>query len=122
MTDAITLSLPWPDRVISSNGRANRYKKARKVKEARGYAYWVAKEAKVSPWPSASLEFTYHPPSQRGDVHNVASGLKAYIDGIAEAMGVDDRKFTVQYPTRFSESKKGGEIIVKISQAPEQEQ
>ena len=41
--------------------------------------------------------------------------LKAYIDGIADAMGCDDRCFKVDYPCVFAGTKKGGEVVFRVS-------
>ena len=114
----VTLTLPWPDRALSSNARVHWGARNRATNAARATAGWVATEAglhKLGPWPNAVLHFTYHPPSRRGDPQNVPHMLKAYIDGIADAMGCDDNGFRVYFPPVFSEPVKGGAVVVTVS-------
>tara|TARA_R110002110_G_scaffold37601_6_gene124054 strand:- start:432 stop:551 length:120 start_codon:yes stop_codon:yes gene_type:complete len=35
------------------------------------------------------------------------------LDGIADAMGCDDRGFKVDYPREFAGTKKGGEVVFR---------
>lgn len=74
----------------------------------------MATQAKLPCWPEASILIEYYPPTRRGDPQNVPASLKAYIDGIADAMGCDDRCFKVDYPTVFAGTKKGGEVVFRI--------
>ena len=109
------IRLPWPNSILSSNSSAAWYKKAPVTKKARFDAFVLAKHNGVQKDPNAILEFTYHPPDRRKrDCQNVATMLKAYIDGIADAMGVDDNGFRVKYPDQFAEVIKGGCVLVSI--------
>lgn len=111
-----TITLPWPDAKLSSNARVHWSQKARLKSQARTAAWALAREQGVKEaMPDASLTFTYHPPdNRRRDVQNVPSMLKAYIDGIADAMGCDDHGFRVHYPAEFAENRPGGAIICAI--------
>ena len=42
--------------------------------------------------------------------------MKAYIDGIADAMGCDDKGFKVDFPSVFAGTKKIGEVVFRISE------
>ena len=108
------ITLPWPAKELHSNSRPNKFALARAKKKARGEAMLVAKGAKIPTIPDAVLEFTYYPPHRRYDVHNIPHSLKAYIDGIADAMGCDDKGFRVKYPSEFAEVRKPADIVVKI--------
>ena len=108
------ITLPWPAKPLHSNSNPNRFVKQRAVKKARGDAKLMAQNAKVPTIPDAVLEFTYYPPHRRYDCQNIAGSLKAYIDGIADAMGCDDKKFKVIYPSEFAEVRKPADIVVKI--------
>lgn len=115
MTRIKEVTLPWPDRALSSNGRGGWAKRHRLTAEARNHAWVVAMEApRVAKMPNATIFVEYYPPSKRGDIHNVASSLKAYIDGIADAMGCDDKGFTVHYPTVWAGSGKPGKVVFRI--------
>ena len=109
------IDLPWPDRNLQSNARCHWGKKSRLTNSARGTAKLLAtlKGVKV-PMPDATIEIEYYPRNLRGDVHNVPSSLKAYIDGIADAMGCDDKRFIVKYPDKFAGITKLGSVIFHI--------
>ena len=114
MTSPIEIRLPWPAKALHSNARVHWAVKARAAKDARLWAWTAAREAKLPCWPEATIMIEYWPPSRRGDPQNVPSSLKAYIDGIADAMGCDDRCFRVDYPREFAGVKKGGEIVFRV--------
>jgi crossover junction endodeoxyribonuclease RusA len=116
MSQPIEIKLPWPDKALHSNSRAHWSIKARCTKLARQTAWFEAQYANLPCWPEAEILIEYYPPSLRGDPQNVPSSLKAYIDGIADAMGADDRCFKVDYPTMFAGTKKGGEVIFRVYQ------
>lgn len=116
MSKPIEIKLPWPAKALSSNARVHWSEKAKATKKARHEAWAAALEQKLPCWPEASILIEYWPRHRRYDVSNVASSLKAAIDGIADAMGVDDRGFKVDYPTVFAGTKKGGEVVFRIFQ------
>lgn len=109
------ISLPWPDKALRSNSRAHWGEKARKTAEARAFAKTVCLEApRLERIPDATIFIEYYPPSRRGDIHNVPSSLKAYIDGVADAMGCDDKGFRVDYPTEWAGVSDPGRIVFRI--------
>lgn len=111
----ITIELPWPAKALHSNSRGVHWgKKHRAIAKARQEAMLMAQSAKVGCWPNAEILIEYYPPTRRGDPQNVPTSLKAYIDGIADAMGCDDRGFRVDYPSVFAGTKKGGAVIFHI--------
>lgn len=112
-----TITFPWPDKALSDNARVHWSMKADAVKAQRNAAFWLAKEAKVQRNPAAILRFEYFPPNRRHDVQNIPARIKGLIDGIADAMGCDDKGFMVYYPPIFSEVVKGGAIKVRIGEA-----
>lgn len=112
----IEVTLSWPHKNLRSNARVHWGARSRSVADARMEAFYAAKKAGVSCWPNATIFIEYYPPSFRGDIHNVPSSLKAHIDGIADAMGCDDKAFTVDYPTVWAGKKKGGEVVYRVSE------
>ena len=110
----VSITLPWPDRALHSNSRAHWAVKARATKEARYGAFALARAAAVGCWPDAEILIEYYPPTRRGDPQNVPTALKAYIDGIADAMGCDDRGFRVDYPREFAGSGKPGKVVFHV--------
>jgi crossover junction endodeoxyribonuclease RusA len=62
------------------------------------------------------LEFA--PPSRRRhDVDNCVAATKAGLDGIADALGVDDSRFDIAAP-RIVDPVRYGEVRVKVEQMP----
>ena len=113
--DSITIDLPWPSPVLAGHAEGHWRIKAKATKRARKLAWGIARNNGIkTPMPDAELHFTYRPPSYRGDAQNVPHMIKAYIDGIADAMGCDDKGFKVFYPPEFSEKTKGGAILCQI--------
>jgi crossover junction endodeoxyribonuclease RusA len=119
MGQPIEIKLSWPDKALQSNSRAHWAEKAKATKKARQEAWAAALDVNLPCWPEASILIEYWPPSRRGDPQNVPSSLKAYIDGIADAMGCDDRCFKVDYPTVFAGTTNSGAVVFKISDIEE---
>lgn len=73
-------------------------------------AGWVVpKGGRVHLW------IDFYPPTRRmPDDDNMLARFKGYRDGIAAALGVDDRIF-VSHPYVKSEPRKGGEVHVRIT-------
>lgn len=112
------LELPWPDGRLAGHANGSRWPRIRATKEYRTAAWAMAKRAKVAPAPDAALSVSYHPPTGRGgkpDVQNMPGRCKPLIDGIADAMGCDDRRFRVQYPDHFAEPVKGGAVVIEVT-------
>ena len=53
------------------------------------------------------------------DADNCLSASKAYLDGIADALGVNDRRF-VHHPFVKDETFKGGKVVIRITKGPEE--
>ena len=109
------ITLPWPAEPLRSNTRAHWARKHEATAKARSWARIAALEAPaVECIPDATIFVEYYPPSRRGDIHNVPTSLKAYIDGIADAMGCDDKGFTVDYPSVWAGTCKPGKVVFRI--------
>jgi crossover junction endodeoxyribonuclease RusA len=116
MSRAVKVELPWLGSEYSAHAKGHWRKKHAITKKARGWARVAAQSANVPSDHNARLVFAFHPPVRGGlpDCHNMANRVKAYIDGIADAMGVDDRKFRVRFPEELSERKGDGLIVVTV--------
>lgn len=119
MGEQMKIRLAWPKSALSGNSRCHWSAKARATNAARREAWAAAAQAG---WPRLSikrpmLRFSYLPPDlRRRDAQNVPQMLKPSIDGIADALGVDDRNFLCVFPSRFGEVTSGGAIIIEISE------
>jgi crossover junction endodeoxyribonuclease RusA len=61
-----------------------------------------------------SVQMAFCPPDKRRrDGHNLASSMKGAIDGIADALGIDDSRFVVSHEL-LDDIVKGGEVRVTI--------
>jgi crossover junction endodeoxyribonuclease RusA len=110
--------LPWPAPELSQNSRAHWSKRARAVKSARNCAILSVQEHGLHrmKWTSAKLEWSFRPPdNRRRDVSNVIGSCKAYIDGIADALGIDDSTFENHWPVQFDAVDVGGWIMVQVT-------
>lgn len=116
MSGLYLLSLPWPDKLLSQNTRAHWTKKSKATKAARTAAWVEAQKRNVPFMKNARLVFAFFPPdNRRRDSQNMPAMMKAYIDGIAQAMDCDDRGFRCEFPSRFERVVKGGCVLVEIS-------
>lgn len=89
--------LPWPARVVHPNSRAHWRRRAAATKWMRRDAYYAGKAAKlrVGDGPIA-VALTFYPPDRRRrDLDGCIASCKAYLDGLADALGVDDNRFTL---------------------------
>lgn len=88
--------------------------KARAAKAYRTQCGWIARAASVTPpsKPEIMLSVTFNPPSNRGDLDGMVSGFKAGLDGLADAMCVDDKRFA--FTIRRAAAVKGGQIVVEV--------
>lgn len=118
--DEVRIVLPWPDKDLSPNGRANPFAKARKTKAAREAAYYVTRQAlgrQRSAWTGVVfLHWDFRPKTRnKVDDDNAEGSCKAYRDGIAQALGIDDSNFKA---TRsIGEPVKGGAVLVTVREA-----
>lgn len=114
---SITVSFPWPSSLLSPNGRAGFREKARLTKQTRSRAAKIADEHGVNPITAgAVIQVTYFPPSARWDDDNIRAMGKVTLDGLADAMGANDRTFHPE--VIIGAPKKGGEIEVVIEEIP----
>ena len=58
------------------------------------------------------INFRFVPPDNRGDRVNFPNRLKPLIDGIADALDVNDKRFLPSY--EFAEPEKPGRVEVEI--------
>jgi crossover junction endodeoxyribonuclease RusA len=91
------IELPWPHKILWPNGRTRSYYfRNAEFQKHKAWAWAAAKEAKlVAPDGRIPILFTFcpKPTGQAPDKDNALASAKAYADGIAKAMGVDDRLF-----------------------------
>lgn len=113
--------LPWPDKKLSPNARLHWAQKAGVKKIARKEAALFTSAASglrevrghlVGDDP-IEIRVSFFPPDARHrDDDNMVGSFKAYRDGIADALGVNDRRFRPHY--FFESPAKPGRVEVVI--------
>ena len=111
------LTLPWPDSRLNPNAaRRIHWRVQRQVaKGARSDAFYLAKASKVSAPATGSvpLAITFHAPDKRRrDMDNAIAAMKPQLDGLADAMRVDDNRFRLSFA--WGEPCKHGRIEIVI--------
>ena len=113
------LVLPWPSRDLHPNSRGHWSVKAKATKRARADANNLAKAAgwHREDWADGPLHVWidgYPPDRRKRDNDGLLSSLKAALDGIASAMGIDDSRF-VPHPWIKDEVRRDGEVRIRIT-------
>lgn len=117
MARGATIELPWPGRILSPNGRGHYHTVARAKKAAKNAAFLLTKGARIGIVAGdvpVLIKLTFHPMTKNSvDADNLVASCKAYLDGIALALGVDDSFFRLAAPV-VAEPVKGGKVVVTI--------
>lgn len=109
--------LGWPSPVLNPNNKPHWAVKGKAVRQARFAARILTRiqfpKGKPPGWSGARVDIAFNPPDRRKrDLQNCISSAKALVDGIADALGIDDSKFQLTYA--FGEPVKGGSVRVEI--------
>ena len=119
MTQSVTVTLSLPPRALSPNSRPHWAAKAKAAKAHRGEAFLMTRHAmrqgQVLDTTGAVLvrPSFFHRVNRRRDRDNATASLKAALDGIAEALGMDDSGFVVA-PVRFFVDKKDVRVVLEL--------
>ena len=104
--------LPWPPKELSPNSMIHWAKKAKHKKLYRTACWVLSLNARIScsKLGKVPIEITFYPPDRRHrDADNMVASIKSGLDGVADALGVNDRQFLPTFV--FSDEVKG---MVKI--------
>jgi crossover junction endodeoxyribonuclease RusA len=115
------LILPWPSRDLSPNARVHWARKGKAAKKYRADCHLLTKAAGITiTWDGpAHLWITFYPPDKRArDDDNLIASFKSGRDGIADALGIDDKRFRI-HPWVSDEVRKGGAVEVAITAGAE---
>jgi hypothetical protein len=128
---SLSIMLPWPDKKLSPNARVHPLALYRAKKKAKGdarletLAFVSAVQARFGRgwWhscPRLRVSIAATPKdNRRRDEDNLQASLKAALDGIADALGIDDHKFRIE-GTRILPSIKNCRPTVQITIQPEE--
>lgn len=109
-------TFPWPPKELNPNARVHWAKRAKAAKKYRADCHYLAKLAKFNvDWEGdIHLHMGFCPPDNRHrDDDNMLAACKSLRDGLADALGVNDRRFRLHsaiFPVR-----KGGAVIVALT-------
>lgn len=127
MTDPKTFTahirLPWPPKALWQNTRCHWSKRAAATAQARSDGHVLAIHAGLKAVAGEGyqhrLSFDFYPPDRRKrDVSNCIAACKAYIDGIADCLGLDDSTLKIAWPEEWGTvDKDGGSVLVVIRSA-----
>jgi hypothetical protein len=109
------IELPFPPASLSGHAKGNWHGKSGPTAKARTGARKATEAAGVIAPPGKGdirIIIAFYPPNRRGDRVNFPIRVKPVIDGIADALGVNDSRFLPSYI--FGEPVKGGKVVVEI--------
>ena len=111
------IELPFPSTKQSGHNTGHWSTKSDEVAALRIVARQKARRANwnVPEYGDIHLRFTFVPPDRRGDRCNYYNRCKAIIDGIADGLKVNDKRFVpIIERGAFHEPKKPGAILVEL--------
>lgn len=112
------VDLPWPARDLHPNARVHWAVRAKAAKAARLNAAWSAKAAGFGRMEAEAIQATviFTPPDNRNrDEDGMLTSCKAYLDGIADVIGVDDSKWRLSI--RRETPRQPGGVRVELASA-----
>ena len=117
----MNIELPYPAKELSPNSRCHWSQKAKAAKKARSDAFHIAREAGFDKGAFADYEHRLHfwidiyaKTKNYPDADNMLSSLKSALDGIADALDLNDRRF-IPHPFVKDETHKGGKVVIRIT-------
>lgn len=110
------IELPWPPSELSGHAKGHWRSKSGVTAKYRLWAYQATKAARICSVPAEGdipVSVTFHAPDNRSDRMNYWNRCKPYFDGIAQALGVNDKRFT---PAGYhiGENVPGGKVVVRL--------
>lgn len=112
------IELPFPPAALSGHGDGNWRKTAPVIAKHREWARLATLAADLGTFPGTGdirISVMFYPPDKRGDRVNYPNRCKAYWDGIADALGVNDRRFLPAF--YFAEPVKNPRVVFTIRDA-----
>jgi crossover junction endodeoxyribonuclease RusA len=116
--EPLLIELSWPAKELSPNVSVHHMVLSRFRKAAKTEAGWATKMVRPFTWgsdgPFEILVRAYPPEAWRtGDDDNLIARLKSHFDGIAEALGVNDRQFKRPI-VEWCDRTRNGKIVIRV--------
>lgn len=117
----MNVTLPWPPKDLSPNSRIHWSRRSKAAKAYRRACHVLTLEAGIRgvDWTGdIHLWIDFYPPDRRHrDDDNMIAAFKAGRDGMADAMGLDDKRFRI-HP--YVKDEIGGMVKIRITPGPAQ--
>lgn len=114
----MTITLPIPNPKLSPNARCHWRAKSPLTKSARTLANHLAKHEYANlkyPYDFNAYRLTFYwPDKRRRDDDNASGSCKAYRDGIADALGIDDHSLKFHGPPVMLHDKDNPRLVVEL--------
>lgn len=111
------VTLAWPPKQLSPNARCHWAVKNKAIKLYRDDCTWLTKAAGLRvDWDGIIHAWiTFYPPDRRHrDDDNMIAAFKSGRDGVADALGIDDKRIRI-HPAVSDEVVKGGAVKVRLT-------
>lgn len=126
MSVYLCVELPYPNRILFPNGRAHWRARAKSAKAYRAAGFFYTSQAigmgpkpKIPEEGKVGVRLTFYPPDHRiRDEDNQLAAMKSALDGVADALGINDKKFHILEPIFKEEVVKGGKVVVTLDFLP----
>ena len=120
MQPFLSVTFPWPPSALSPNTRQHwtTLAKAKKSYRADCYLTAIVQGAERVGETSLHVSLKFIPPTRRKyDLDNLLARMKAGLDGLSDAIGVDDSRWQISM-SRSDPSAPGRVIVTVSSQEP----
>jgi crossover junction endodeoxyribonuclease RusA len=129
MSDSVTIVIPMSIPTgLSPNSRLHWGPRSRLVREAREAAYYATRQAFVEddgPIPAGPLVLhvliALEARRRTQDDDNAWAGMKAFRDGLADALAIDDKHLRCGSITQTRDPEKRGYIKIAVERAAEEQ-
>lgn len=117
----VVADIPWPSGVLSPNSRAHwgTISKAKKrYRSAAAYAVHAAgppiQVCMLRDFAKVDVKLSFSPPDKRArDEDNMLASMKAALDGVSDALDIDDSQFVLTH--EVLPPVKGGNVRITIT-------
>lgn len=108
------IELPFPPATLSGHNKGHWHSRSGIVAKHRRWAALatIAADVIVPEEGDIRISFTFYPPDNRGDRLNFANRIKAYADGVADALKINDKRFLPAY--HFGLPSRPGKVVIAI--------
>ena len=116
---SLTVTLPWPPAELNPNARAHWRKHARSTKAYRNTCWALSYQSRVKVTWEGDIHvwLDYYYPNRRSrDEDNLIASSKAALDGLADALKVNDSRFRLHPDFFLDQVREGGSLVVRLTQ------